>query len=375
MLTLTLSDIAEIRQLVADTNAPKTADELLGQYEGREKELLKNLRKMKSKQEMTAEITSLAAETNAPKSSEELLAAYSGREDELLAHLRTMKSKQDAKAEVTELVERANPGKSAEELLAAYEGREDELVKNLKKMESKKLEESLLAEKQQSVRALVDETNPGKDADELLAAYAGREDELISNLTKMKSKQEMDASLLAEKQASIRALVDETNPGKTADELLEKYEGREDDLIKNLTKMKSKKISGSTKKAKKEQIERLVRETSPGKTAEELMDAYDGKEDELIKNLTKMKSKKDAQAVEAENKAKAVENVDLGALADEMAAGVDADIKKASLRKEVKSLVAETNPGKTAEELLEAYEGKEEELVKHLQKLKARSSA
>ena len=42
------------------------------------------------------------------------------------------------KEEITSLVDRTRPGKSAEELLAAYEGREGELLKNLKRMEGKK---------------------------------------------------------------------------------------------------------------------------------------------------------------------------------------------------------------------------------------------
>ncbi len=41
-----------------------------------------------------------------------------------------------------------------------------------------------------------------------------------------------------------------------------------------------------------------------------------------------------------------------------------------SVEKEVEALVEATKPGKSAKELLVAYEGREEELVKNLQKLK-----
>ena len=44
---------------------------------------------------------------------------------------------------------------------------------------------------------------------------------------------------------------------------------------------------------------------------------------------------------------------------------------KASVRDQVRQLVEDTKPGKSADELLEAYEGREEELVAHLKKLKS----
>ncbi len=45
-----------------------------------------------------------------------------------------------------------------------------------------------------------------------------------------------------------------------------------------------------------------------------------------------------------------------------------------SIRAEVRSLVAKTSPGKTAEELLSAYVGKEEELLSHLRRLARETS-
>merc|ERR1711957_664989 len=124
------------------------------------------------------------------------------------------------------------------------------------------------------------------------------------------------------------------------------YEGKEDDLIKNLEKMKDKQGRNEERKSEKmikhESIKALVTETNPGKSAEELIAAYDGKEDELIKNLSKMKDKQE------KNKANS----------------------QASLQDQVRSLVAETSPGKSADDLLAAYVGREGELIKHLSKLK-----
>mmetsp|Transcript_31464 Transcript_31464/g.65859 ORF Transcript_31464/g.65859 Transcript_31464/m.65859 type:complete len:302 (+) Transcript_31464:1-906(+) len=293
---------------------------------------------------------------------------YDGKEDDLIKNLTKMKAKQEkaavkeaelkaAKRErVSALVDETMPGKSAEDLLAMYDGKEDQLIKNLEKMNSKKLVKDK-ANKQQSVRQLVDETNPGKSAEELLAMYDGKEDDLIKNLTKMKDKQtDKEDEAKAAKRASITALVAETSPGKSAEELLAAYDGREDELIKNLTKMKTKQ-GAKIKKQKHAEITSLVEVTNPGKTAEELIAAYNGKEDELIKNLTKMKSK---QELKASGKKSVTIATD--------ATGNDSD--KDATRRMVVALVAETNPGKSADDLLKAYEGREEDLVTHLKKLK-----
>eukprot|EP00579_Thalassiosira_antarctica_P033098 CAMPEP_0201994884 /NCGR_PEP_ID=MMETSP0905-20130828/2567_1 /ASSEMBLY_ACC=CAM_ASM_000554 /TAXON_ID=420261 /ORGANISM="Thalassiosira antarctica, Strain CCMP982" /LENGTH=1215 /DNA_ID=CAMNT_0048549931 /DNA_START=312 /DNA_END=3959 /DNA_ORIENTATION=- len=384
----------EIQSLVAETNAPKSADELLAAYDGREDELLSNLRKMKTKQDNSAEIRSLIADTNAPKSADELLAAYDGREKELLMHLRKMKAKQDKKAEITAIVARVSVAKSAEELLAAYDGREDELMKNLQKMEAKQMKDSQVDVTKAEITSLVASSALPKSSEELLAAYEGREDELLKNLTKMKSNQELQASTKATKQAIIRSLVDETNPGKSAEELMNMYEGKEDELIKNLTKMKSKNLGTSAKASKQASIRSLVDETNPGRSAEELMTMYDGKEDELIKNLTKMKSKNletSAKTSKQESIKSLVDETNPGKSAEELLTMYDGKedelIKnltkmkskqnlqssaKASKQASIRSLVDETNPGKSAEELISAYDGKEDELIKNLSKMKAK---
>ena len=52
------------------------------------------------------------------------------------------------------------------------------------------------------IKALVERTKPGKAADELLAAYAGREEELARHLRKMKAKQDS---------TEVKALVDKNS--------------------------------------------------------------------------------------------------------------------------------------------------------------------
>mmetsp|Transcript_1308 Transcript_1308/g.1741 ORF Transcript_1308/g.1741 Transcript_1308/m.1741 type:complete len:203 (+) Transcript_1308:3-611(+) len=160
-----------------------------------------------------------------------------------------------------------------------------------------------------------------------------------------------DSPEKAEKQAEIRSLVESTKPGKTADELIAAYDGKEDELIKNLKKMKSKQDIRE-KKTKQSEIRSLVDETNPGKTADELIAAYEGKEDELIKNLKKMKSKQELKASKAKASSREVSPV-------------------AAVRDEITQLVAKTNPGKSASDLLAAYEGREQELLSHLRKLQS----
>merc|ERR1711906_91436 len=98
-----------------------------------------------------------------------------------------------------------------------------------------------LATKQTSIRELVAETNPGKSAEELITAYEGKQDE-----QKAKSARKLDAAADdadADKrnalQEQVRTLVKETSPGKSADDLLAANEGREEVLIAHLSKLKT----------------------------------------------------------------------------------------------------------------------------------------
>lgn len=343
---------AEVEQLIKDTNAPKTADEMLASYAGREQELLTNLRKMRAMQQTTeqkaatrAEVEALVKETNAPKSADELLNMFEGREEELIKNLTKLKEKNasDAKlaeirAEIAILAEETGAPKSAEEMLASYAGREEELLKNLKKMKTKKQIEGDKAALRAEVEGLVKETNSPKSADELLASYAGKEDELVANLKKMKSKMSSKEVLPP---AEVAVPVDE-------------------------------------KAAIKAEITALVEANSPG-YAEDMLAAYEGREEELLKNLQKMQAKQ-----ESASKSKSATE-DLAVPAAPLAAqpvnvtedsdrkSVDSDRK--SIIEEIESLVEITKPGKSVKDLCAAYEGREEELVTHLKKLKSSSNA
>jgi len=352
-----------------------------------------------SEDEIRAEVEKLIKETNAPKNADEMLASYSGREDELLKNLRKMRAMQNTaeqkasnRAEVVALVEATNAPKSADELLASYEGREDELIKNLRKMKAKLDGVDVI---RAEVATLVKETNAPKSADEMLASYAGREEDLLQNLRKMKAKQQDaddKAAALAAVRVEVESLVEETNSPKSADELLSSYVGREDQLVKNLQRMKLKMSKEDDDKAAiKAEITALVEATNPGKSAEDMLAAYVGKEEELLKNLQKMKAKQDrasAKQAEAPAAPAAVAPAAVAPAAVAPAAVAPAAVAPAavapaalapaavngtedSIRKEITSLVESTKPGKSAEDLLAAYEGREEELITHLKKLQS----
>ncbi|KAL3758420.1 hypothetical protein ACHAWU_006080 [Discostella pseudostelligera] len=368
--------IAEIRTLAEETNASKTADEMLELYKGREQELLNNLRKLYAQKQpeieakkMRAEIITLVEELNIPKSPDEMLAAYEGREQELLKNLRKMKAKEDTKAEIEALVVETGAPKSAEELLASYAGREEQLLKNLRKMKAKQVND---AEIKAEVEALVDELNIPKTADDMLASYAGREDELLKNLRKMKAKEDV--------KAEVKTLASELGVPKSADEMLASYAGREEELLKNLRKLKVQKATVAEMKA---EIEILVSELDVPKTADEMMASYIGREAELLRNLRKMKAKED---VKAEVRT-LTDELGVPKTADEMLAsyaGREEELLKnlkkmkannervAGIKGEVEVLVKELEVPKTADEMMASYAGREEVLLKNLKKMKAK---
>ena len=133
-----LADIDEITSLVKVLSLPKSADKMLEKYKGREGGLLANLRKMKTKHTSTnkaradeseaiiAEITSLNEVLSLPKSGDEMLVEYKGREDDLLKNL-----KLTATAEITSLTTELSLPKSADKMLKKYKGREGGLLMNL----------------------------------------------------------------------------------------------------------------------------------------------------------------------------------------------------------------------------------------------------
>jgi phosphopantetheine adenylyltransferase len=302
---------AEVVALVEELQIPKSPDDLLSTYEGREKELLKNLNKMKAKK--AEEVATIAAikvlvdELAVPRSADEMLETYKGREGVLLTNLKKMSTKKlrdsEIKAEIEDLVAELDAPKSADEMLASYQGREEVLLANLRKLKSKKdLSASQLAKKEATIaeiRIICDLLTLPKTADDMISGYEGREEELLKNLQKMKAKNDMAAELKASKAdtiAEVTSLCGELKLPKNADEMLASYEGREEELLKNLQKMKSKQESAAALKASKAatiaEVTSLCDELKPGKSAEELLAAYEGREQELVTHLKKLQTSK-----------------------------------------------------------------------------------
>ncbi|KAL9186357.1 hypothetical protein ACHAXT_005595 [Thalassiosira profunda] len=223
----------EIEELIVANNLPKA--KLLSSYSGREDALLKSLQKHSS---TLLEIDALVEETNVGKSSSELLASFAP--PVLAKNLRKMKSKQDLEAatveEIKTLCDEIDLPKSSDELLESYAGKEKELLKYLQKMKAKQDEEAATLEE---IEALVDELDLGKSSEAMKESYEGREEELLKQLRKMKAK---NAATVAE----IESLVASTNCGKSSEELLEKYKGSEKDLLKNLRRLNSSQMTVAT---------------------------------------------------------------------------------------------------------------------------------
>ena len=102
--------------------------------------MIKNLKKMKSKQDKEGSKKDVQA---APAAAPAPAGSASGVNSDFLSFMAASKAREsDGKAkqkdEIKKLVEDTNPGKSAEELLAAYDGREGELVSHLKKLKKSK---------------------------------------------------------------------------------------------------------------------------------------------------------------------------------------------------------------------------------------------
>jgi len=128
---------SEIIDLCQKIDSPKTPDELLESYEGREEELLESLRTFvfrqmsdEEKKSIRVEIISLVLVLDLPKNVKDLLVQYGGREDVLLRSLIKMKKEKDRIiTEIRTLVEESGLDNDAcTELLQKYPGQEVELL-------------------------------------------------------------------------------------------------------------------------------------------------------------------------------------------------------------------------------------------------------
>ena len=137
------------------------------------------------------------------------------------------------RAEVETLTKELNTPRNADELLAAYAGKEEVLVSHLRKMKEGQAVEELEPEK-------ADEPPPPACSEEALA-----QSKVASELADVESLLSSDIQEETKRQSGtavkdeIKSLVKDTNPGRSSDEMLKAYEGREEDLLKNLQKLKA----------------------------------------------------------------------------------------------------------------------------------------
>lgn len=157
-----------------------------------------------------------------------------------------MAGRVEIRAEIKALIEATSAPKTADELLVVYEDQEALLIKNLRTMKARQEEEE---GKTDEIRTL---------AEEMLETYAGKENQLLK---------------------SLRGFV----ASKSAEEMLENYAGKENQLLESLRRLKSEQDTIS-------EIKSLAEETKVQKSAGEILAIYAGKEDELLKSFRKLKA-------------------------------------------------------------------------------------
>ena len=389
--------IAAITSLVTVLDLPKSADKMLAMYKGQEEELLSNLKTMLAKQidadtskadenaATIAEITSLIMELSLPKSVDEMLTEYKGREDNLLKNLKLIKDKQqvadsgqhNVQSQVTPVkdvvvegvvsptnlqeskIEKPKPAAPKARRIKSNSMKKlfmsvgliknpskskvtgTALVSKSKVAEVRVSEETVKEDKTATIAeitSLVKVLSLPKSADKMLEKYKGREEDLLTNLKKMKANHaEDDKPNAGENDATIAeilSLIEELSLPKSGDKILSEYKGREDNLLKNLHLTATAEITS------------LITELSLPKSADKMLEKYRGREEELLTNLKKMKAKQAEDDI-----SKAVPNVATIA--------------------EITSLFKELSLPKSVDEMLTHYKGREDDLLKNLKLIKA----
>ena len=117
--------LAEIKTLMESSDIPEDkCEDLMVKYEGREGDLLKNMRRLSSKAlkdaETMDEIEALIKESDIPsEKADELIVQYEGREEKLLKNLRRMSSsainpaKEDSELNTTAETAAESPARSS----------------------------------------------------------------------------------------------------------------------------------------------------------------------------------------------------------------------------------------------------------------------
>ena len=384
--------IAAITSLVTVLDLPKSADKMLAMYKGQEEELLSNLKTMLAKQidadtskadenaATIAEITSLIMELSLPKSVDEMLTEYKGREDNLLKNLKLIKDKQqvadsgqhNVQSQVTPVkdvvvegvvsptnlqeskIEKPKPAAPKARRIKSNSMKKlfmsvgliknpskskvtgTALLSDSKVTEVRVSEETVKEDKTATIAeitSLVKVLSLPKSADKMLEKYKGREEDLLTNLKKMKANHaEDDKPNAGENDATIAeilSLIEELSLPKSGDKILSEYKGREDNLLKNLHLTATAEITS------------LITELSLPKSADKMLEKYRGREEELLTNLKKMKANQAEDDI-----SKAVPNVATIA--------------------EITSLFKELSLPKSVDEMLTHYKGREDNLLKNL---------
>ena len=296
-------------------------------------------------------------------------------------------SQQTTRERVTKIYQQYNPTKlgDVDKVLEKFAGRDQELIEMLEEKYSVKPSTPAVAAPQMSTRERVtriyQQHNPSKlsDVDKVLEKYAGRDQELIEMLEEKyqvtpgapttsssaaaSPPPPTPAAPASSSQQTTRERVtkiyQQYNPTKLGDvdKVLEKFAGRDQELIEMLEEKYSVKPStpavAAPQMSTRERVTRIYQQHNPSKLSDvdKVLEKYAGRDQELIEML--------------EEKYQAAPNAAAGAAASPAVAPTKSAAPQQSIRERVTRFYEIHNPSKLGDvdKVLEKYAGRDDELI------------
>ena len=373
---------------------------ILAKYQGREEELMAELRKQYNVDDgdMKQKVTAFFEKHNPAKIPEvdKILAAYVGKEATLMRDLHTTykvpyndDSAFDIRQRVVNFFTKHNPDKLAEvdKILEMYSGRDRELMRDLHANYGVPYDDGSVpgspvesagggggggGDLKKKVTEFFQKHNPVKlpEVDRILAAYAGKEDQLLPdlrttyNVSDGAQEPAPAGTAVSALKKQVTEFFEKHNPPKVAevDKILAAYAGKEDTLMRDLhtsynvpleeTPSSPAPAASNNNSALKAQVTEFFQKHNPAKVAEidTILAAYAGKEDTLMRDLHTSY------------------NVPLPDAQPASSAPATTGSDNTALKTQVTEFFQKHNPPKVAEvdKILAAYAGKEDTLMRDL---------
>ena len=209
----------------------------------------------------------------------------------------------------------------------------------------------------------MEETNSPRGAEELLEAYAGREDVLLSHLRKMKVAKSGEPAPVATPTRNVDSPPDAASPVSPSnidEELLTRMQSRKSGMAGAV-------VATKMQDAQESPVRAVMSPDDKAKSTK-------GIDQELISRMEARSNTSEAPVAAAaapEKKKTPTASSSTRFVDAELATRMEQNKEKESLHDEVVQLVEATKPGKSADELLRAYKGRERDLIHSLKKLKS----